>query len=68
MQKKVFFMKLTIGVAFTTLHFFITYKWPNKLECYIKLGWKGLPVINALAYWAHLYVVKKMLLPEPELL
>ncbi len=25
----------------------------NKLECYITLGWKHLPVINTLAYWDH---------------
>jgi hypothetical protein len=23
---------------------------PNKLECYIILGWKGLPVVNSLSY------------------
>ncbi len=33
---------------------------PNKLEFFIKLGWKGLPVINTLAYWAHLEVMNKM--------
>ncbi len=27
---------------------------PNKLECYIKQGWKGLSGTNSLAYWAHL--------------
>ncbi len=27
---------------------------PNKLECYITLGWTGLPGTNTLAYWAHL--------------
>ncbi len=26
---------------------------PNKLECYIKQGWKGLSRTNSLAYWAH---------------
>ncbi len=25
---------------------------PNKLECYIKLGWKGLPITNTLIYYA----------------
>jgi ABC-type lipoprotein release transport system permease subunit len=29
---------------------------PNKLECYITLGWKGLLGTNALAYWARLNV------------
>ncbi len=33
---------------------------PNKLECYIALGWKGLLPDNTIAYWAHLYVMKKM--------
>jgi hypothetical protein len=27
---------------FTTLSFYVTYKRPNKIECYITLGWKGL--------------------------
>ncbi len=26
---------------------------PNKLACYITLGWKVLPGMNTLAYWAH---------------
>ncbi len=26
---------------------------PNKLECYITIGWKGLAVTNTLAYWVH---------------
>jgi hypothetical protein len=26
--------------------FFVTYKWPNKLEGCITLGWKGLPGVN----------------------
>ncbi len=25
----------------------------NKLESYISLDWKDLPITNALAYWAH---------------
>ncbi len=33
--------------------FFVTYKWPNKLECYITLEWKRLSSANTLAYWAH---------------
>ncbi len=33
---------------------------PNKLECYITLGWKDLPGTNALAYWAHLNVMRKI--------
>ncbi len=33
---------------------------PNKLECYITLGWKVLPGKNTLAYFAHLHVLKKM--------
>jgi hypothetical protein len=33
---------------------------PNKLQCYITVGWKGLSGTNALAYWAYLYVMKKM--------
>jgi hypothetical protein len=35
---------------------FVTYEWANKLECYIKPGWKGLPGTNTLAYWPNLYV------------
>ncbi len=27
-----------------------TYKWYNKLECYIS---QGLPVTNTVAYWTH---------------
>jgi hypothetical protein len=34
--------------------FFLTYEWSNKLECYITLGWKGLPGTNTRAYSAHL--------------
>ncbi len=30
----------------------------NKLECYITLGWKGLPVANTLAYSAHSYITQ----------
>jgi hypothetical protein len=33
---------------------------PNKLECYITLGWKGLQVKNTLAYWVYLEVTKKI--------
>jgi hypothetical protein len=32
---------------------------PTKLECYIALGWKGLPDANTLAFRAHLQVAKK---------
>ncbi len=31
---------------------------PSKLECYNTPGWKGFPLTNSLAYWAHLYVTK----------
>ncbi len=27
---------------------------PNKLDCFITLGFKGLPGTNTVAYWAHL--------------
>ncbi len=33
---------------------------PNKLECYVTLGCKGLLGTNILAYWAHLYVARKI--------
>jgi hypothetical protein len=33
---------------------------PNKLTCFITLGWKGLQETNTLAYWAHLNITKKM--------
>ncbi len=40
------------GSVFTTLYFF---SWLTngrvKLECYITLGWKGLPETNTLAFW-----------------
>ncbi len=29
-------------------------------KCQITLGWKGLSVTNAVAYWVHSYVTKKM--------
>ncbi len=32
---------------------------PNKLECYITPGWKGLLETNNLGYWAHSQVTKK---------
>jgi hypothetical protein len=33
---------------------------PNKLECYIRVSWKGLPGTNTLAYRALLLATKKM--------
>jgi len=33
---------------------------PNKLECYIALRWKHLPIANTLASWAHLQLEMKM--------
>jgi hypothetical protein len=35
--------------------FFVTYEWaqPNKLKCYITLGWKSLLMTNTLAYCTH---------------
>ncbi len=41
---------LAYRTIFTTLHFFT--KGPNKLESYIRLGWKGQPEENTLGYWA----------------
>ncbi len=32
----------------------------KKQECYITVGYKGLPGTNTQAYWAHSYVTKKM--------
>jgi hypothetical protein len=40
--------------------FFLTFNWPNKLECCITLGWKGLPGTNTLAYCALLQVTNKI--------
>jgi hypothetical protein len=40
--------------------FLINYKWANNLECYITLGWKGLPVTNTLAYWVKSLVTIKL--------
>ncbi len=31
--------------------FFLTINGPNKVECYMTLGWKCLPEANSLAYW-----------------
>ncbi len=31
----------------------------NKLDCYITLIWKSMPVKNNLAYWDHSYVKRK---------
>jgi hypothetical protein len=46
---------------FTTLHFLCDLMCrPNKLEFYITLGWKGLPIINTVAYWALSKVMKKV--------
>jgi hypothetical protein len=42
------------------LIFFVTYKWDNKLECYITQGWKGLHVTNTQAHWVYKYVMKKI--------
>ncbi len=44
------------GTVFTKLQFLRK----NKLERYIKLGWKGLPPTTTLAYWSHSQVTKKM--------
>jgi hypothetical protein len=33
---------------------------PKKQECYITVGWRGLPGTNTLACLAHLWVTKKM--------
>ncbi len=40
-------------ITFTTLHFLVTYKVPNKLECYATSGRKGLEGTNTLTFWAH---------------
>jgi hypothetical protein len=39
---------------------YLTYEWLKKLECCIRLGSKGLPLTNTLAYRANLKVTKKM--------
>jgi hypothetical protein len=33
---------------------------PNKLDCYITLGFKGLPGINTQAFWVYSLVTIKM--------
>jgi hypothetical protein len=35
---------------------------PNKLECYIIQGRKGLQVTNTVAFWVLSYLVKKIVL------
>ncbi len=40
--------------------FFVTYKCSNKTECYITQEWKGLPVTNTIACWAHSYVKQNL--------
>jgi len=32
---------------------------PNKLECYIMLGWKAFPWTNSLAYWTMYKLQRK---------
>jgi hypothetical protein len=32
---------------------------PNKLECFIIVGWKGLPGTNTQAYYAHSEAMEK---------
>ncbi len=54
--KKSFFYSSPMTV-FTTLHFLAN--GPNKLECYIAIGWVGVPGTNTLAFEAHSYVTKK---------
>jgi hypothetical protein len=34
--------------------------WPNKLDCYITVGWKFLSRTNSLAYWSPFMSYKKM--------
>jgi hypothetical protein len=42
---------------------------PNKLECFIALGWKGLPGTNTLAYWAiHKLLIKWSIRPLNKML
>jgi hypothetical protein len=50
---------LIVVAPFKRLILLIIYEQANKLECYITLDWKGLPVINA-SLLDHLYVIKKM--------
>jgi len=33
---------------------------PTKLKCYVTPGWKGLPGVNVLTYWAHSSATKKV--------
>ncbi len=42
------------GSVFTTLHFLRNLRnRPNRLECYITLGWKILPITNTLTHWSN---------------
>jgi hypothetical protein len=42
------------NTSMLVLHFLCSlWMWPIILECYITLGWKGLPGTNILAYWAN---------------
>jgi len=47
--------------------FSITYNWPNNLECYITLSWKGFPRTNTLAYWASCKLWRKWKVMTPEI-
>ncbi len=49
-----FLVKGYHGLYLEHLIFFVTYEWLHELECYMRLGWKGLPGTNSLAYWVHL--------------
>jgi hypothetical protein len=44
----------TLGPYSQHFIFFVTYKSPNKLDRYITLSCKGLPMTNTLTYWACL--------------
>jgi hypothetical protein len=51
LQRKVSVVNMVSGVVFTTHHFLLNLlDGPNKLECYITLGWKSLPGTNTLDY------------------
>jgi hypothetical protein len=62
-QYSIIFVEMFLQVFycnFLSQHFIYFINRPTELECSITLGWKVLSQTNTLAFWAHLYVPKKM--------
>ncbi len=55
---QMFIVQATRGCTHSTTFYLYVINWPNRLDCYITLGWKVFPGTNTLAYWAHSYKKK----------